>query len=217
MKLIVFSGYLQEMYPEGIRVEGDSAAECISALRNFPGFREEEGVRHTVALPHFQSRDALFSRTDMEEIHVAPLLLAAGGRNGFGQVILGAVLIVTGLFLGSIPGFQAAGAFLVKAGAALVIGGIIQMLMPQPSSADVKQEERSRYLPAGRNTTKVGTRIPLLFGRRKVWGHYLAFNVSASNLYEPAPPPVIPEGGFSFTSKSDLTWQVDDGTGGGGT
>ncbi len=215
MKLIVFSGYLKDMYPDGIRVEGDSAAECVSGLQGYAGFRPSDGVRHTVALPHFQSRDALFSKTDMEEIHMVPILHAAGGRNGFGQVILGAVLIVTGFIVGVYS--PSAGAFLVKAGAALVIGGIIQMLMPQPSTADVKQEERSRYLPAGRNTTKVGTRIPLLFGRRKVWGHYLAFNVTAANLPAPSAPEEIPDGGFSFTSKSDLTWQVDDGSGGGGT
>ena len=186
MKRIVFSGYLGKMYPDGIEVEADTAAEAVSALSQWPGFRPQDDVRHTVVMPQFGSRDALYERTQEPVILVAPVQVAAGGRNGLFQVIIGAVLIAVGFFVGTATPW---GAGLIKVGASLAIGGVIQMLMPQPQiGTGSSQDEKSAYLPAGRNTTKVGTRIPLLFGRRRIWGHFLAINVTASNRPQPAKP-----------------------------
>lgn len=191
MKRIVFEGYLREMYPDGIEVCGDSAAECLSALQMYPGFRQEDEVRHTVVLPDFGSRDALCAKTSKEEIRVVPVVLAAGG-SGFGQMIIGAILIVVGAYTGN--------ATLIRMGATLLVSGVIQALMPQPNTVTSETDERSNYLGAGRNTTRIGTRIPLILGRVKVWGHYLAFNITASN--RPAPVGAgAPAGGS--------TWQAD--------
>ena len=67
--------------------------------------------------------------------------------------------------------------------ASLAVGGLIQMLTPQPDlSVDSEDQEKSRYLPANKNTTKIGTPISLLFGRRKVYGHYLSFDVDAVDI-----------------------------------
>lgn len=185
MKRIVFSGYLAKMYPEGIQVEADTAAEAVTALAQWPGFRPQDNARHTVVMPQFGSRDALYERTQEPVLLIAPVQIAAGGRNGLFQVILGAVLIAVGFYLGPATPW---GSGLIKVGASLAIGGVIQMLMPQPQLGSTSQEEKSAYLPAGRNTTKVGTRIPLLFGRRRIWGHFLAINVTASNRPAPVKP-----------------------------
>ena len=182
MKQIVFDGYLADMYPAGIRVAASTAAEAISALRNFAGFRESDGVRHTVTLPDFQSTDSLYEDTDAEVIRVTPVVVGAGGGGGLFQVVIGAVLIVAGVF------FQQP--WMVKLGAAMVISGVVQMLMPAPEiSSGEDESKKSNYLPANKNTTKVGTRIGLLFGRRKVWPHILTFNVTATNMPAPAADP----------------------------
>lgn len=191
MKRIVFSGHLGKMYPDGILVEGDSAAECLAGLRFYPGFRADQGDRHTVVLPHFQSRDSLYEKTDREDIIVVPVVAAAGGKGGLFQIIIGALLVVTGIVLNN--------PFLVKAGAAMILSGVVQMLMPQPELQSESDSQRSLYLPAGRNTTKVGTRIPLLLGRRKVWGHILAFNVTATLMPPAEKPADFPDGGKNFT------------------
>lgn len=197
MKQIVFEGYLHDMYPDGIAVEGDSAAECISALALYPGFRPSDGVLHSVQLPDFLSRDALFGKTSREVVRVVPMATGAGGR-GMGQIILGAILIgltiwnPLGLFVGQFAAFSASGAI----GAAMMVSGIVQTLMPAPKSSDLSQEERSKYLAAGKNTTRVGTRIPLLLGRRKVGGHFLAFNVTATNM-PAAVAATAPSGGYA--------------------
>lgn len=182
MKLIRFHGHLNALYPDGIKVEGDSAAECISALQFYPGFRESDGVTHQVILPAFGSRDALYDKTDQEIIEVHPLVEGAGGKVGmYLQIIIGVVLIATGWGAGAgttVLGMS--GSTAVMMGAMMVLGGITSLLMPQPKLDTTGTENnRSNYLSANKNTVKIGTRIPLIFGRRKWYGHYLSFNVTA--------------------------------------
>lgn len=192
MKLIRFHGELKLLYPEGIQVEGASAAECISALQNFPGFRESDGVTHQVFLPDFQSRDAIYDRTDREIIEVHPMIEGGGGKWGaYLQIIIGVVLIATGWGAGA--GTQILGmniSTLTLTGALMVLGGVTALLMPQPKlDTKGKEDNRSNYLNANKNTVKIGTRIPLLFGRRKWYGHYLSFNVTAAEKGQPLTQP----------------------------
>ena len=42
--------------------------------------------------------------------------------------------------------------------------------------------EASRYLGAPQNTTKAGTRIPLLYGEHQAYGHYLSFDIDAKDV-----------------------------------
>lgn len=200
MKKIVFDGHLRDMYPEGICVEGDSPAECLSALANFPGFREEDGVRHDVILPDYLSRDALYARTDREVIRVSSIVAGAGGKLGqFLQIAIGVLLVVVGTITG-IPQ-------LVSLGVMMILQGVVGLLMPQPEIQKAGgTEEKSSYLSGTKNTVRIGTRIPLIYGRRKVFGHYLSFNVTATNMPQPGAPSETPDGGFSSTTDSEYVW-----------
>lgn len=204
MKRIVFDGYLKTMYPDGIEVEGDSPFECLSALAQFPGFRLSDNVRHEVVLPHFLSRDAIMARTDADEIRVVPMLMGAGGR-GFGQILLGALLVAAAFVTGN--------PMLLKVGIGLIAGGIVQALMPAPrTSVSGSQEEKSSYLPAGKNTVQTGTRIPLLLGRRKHFGHILSLNVTAVDK-QPSATATAPSGGSAYVV--DSNYGMTEYTGGG--
>lgn len=211
MKQIVFSGYLEKMYPEGIHIEGDSAAECISGLKQFPGFRLEDGAQHTVVLPEFGSRDALYAKTDKSVIHVVPIVVGAGGKLGqFFMVALGAVLIATGWGAGfgvEILGAEISSAMLGGIGLSLVTNGVVGMLMPQPEVSTASTEATSSYLPSNKNTTKAGTRIPLLFGRRRVWGHLLSVNITAGTKDKPAGV-TQPPAGFVSEVNSEYVWST---------
>ena len=192
MKLIRFHGHLKDLYPEGIRVEAGSAVEAIGALQNYPGFREEDGVIHQVILPDFQSRDALYDLTDREIIEVHPMMQGAGGKWGaYIQIIVGIILIATGWGAGAGQGVLGSGiSAMTLSGALMVLGGVTALLMPTPKLDTAnKEENRSNYLNATKNTVKIGTRIPLIFGVRKWYGHYLSFNVSATD--KGAPKPVV--------------------------
>lgn len=200
MKLIRFHGPLKALYPDGIKVEGDSAAECISALQNYPGFRESDGVIHQVELPDFMSRDALYDRTDREIIDVVPVLEGGGGKIGtYLQIIIGVVLIFTGV--GAAAGTTILGmstGTMVMTGALMVLGGITALLMPQPKlDTTTSENNRSNYLNANKNTVKIGTRVPLIFGRRRWYGHFLSFNVSAADMAQPTVAPT-PQWGLTI-------------------
>lgn len=218
MKQIVFSGYLREMYPDGIRVEGATAYECVSALRLYPGFRETDGVQHTVILPDFGSKDALTEKTDKEVIRIEPMIVGASGRGGqFLMVVVGIILIATGYGAGAGSNMVFGGAMqastAVSMGVMLVLNGVVGLMSPQPEPDTDDKDAKSNKLSANRNTTKIGTRVGLLFGRRKVWGHILSFNVSATTL----PPPVLlpPDPGQVLGGSNDYIY--DGSWGGDGT
>lgn len=185
--LMMFGGYLHDLYPKGIEVIADSAAEAITALGNFPGFREEDEVFHSVHLPDFGSRDAIYSKTDIQVLRIEPILQGAGGNKaGIWQIVIGVVLIATGWGAAAGTGIisSAMAGQLVLTGALMVLGGVVSLLMPQPQLDVTTKDPKSNYLPANSNTSAVGTPISLLFGTRRVWPHFLSYNVTATNLNE---------------------------------
>lgn len=182
MKTLIFHGYLKDLHPEPLRVAATSVAEAVSALQLIPAFQLAPGEKHSVAIDGFASRDALYDRTDVEEIHIRPVMAGAG--RGALQIVIGIVLIVGALASGgaliAASGALTATGSIALAGAMMVLGGILQMLSPQPTVS--KEDEKSRYLGQGRNTVAIGTRIPLLYGKHKAFGHYLSFDIDAGDL-----------------------------------
>lgn len=68
-------------------------------------------------------------------------------------------------------------------GTSLIIGGVMQMLSPSPKvSANASDPEASKYLGAPGNTTALGTYIPIGYGKFKVSGHYISFNISTTEF-----------------------------------
>lgn len=199
MMVLIFHGYLKDLFPQGrLEVEANSAAEAISALQGHPGFRREDGVVHPVTLPDFQSPDAIYEVTSKREVHMVPVLEGAGGNAGMFQILLGAVLIATGVgapeggYLIAGTTVSISGSALVMGGAMMMLGGVMQMLMPQPSISGADNSPRSNYLPANQNTVAIGTPIPLLIGRRRVYGHFLSFDIDAMDQATAiVPPPAI--------------------------
>ena len=70
-----------------------------------------------------------------------------------------------------------AASLLMKVGALALLGGLSQLLAPTPEAEE--EQNRSAYLGAPGNTVKIGTRIPILYGRHKVYGHFLSFDINA--------------------------------------
>ena len=68
-------------------------------------------------------------------------------------------------------------------GTSLIIGGIMQALSPSPKvSANPSDPESSKYLGAPGNTTALGTYIPIGYGKFKVSGHYISYNISTKEF-----------------------------------
>ena len=179
MKRIILHGKMKEAYSHPIEVEASTVAEAIQFLAQIPELQRDDGP-WPVTIRGIDSQIALYAETDMEEIHVYPRLGGSGGKTGLFQILLGITLIGIGLinpaFLGAIGLTKGT---LILTGSMMVLGGIMQMLMPVPES---DSQEGSLYLGAGVNTIKIGTRIPILYGTRKIGGHYLSFDVDAKDI-----------------------------------
>lgn len=179
-KRIILHGHLKKLYDQPIEVEADTVAEAMKALQFIEELRPKDGQPYPVTIQGVNSEIALYSKTDLEEIHVFPRTGGAGGRGGLLQILIGITLIALAFIM---PAFVTTLGLtkgtLLLTGAMMVLGGIMQMLMPVP---EVDNTEGSKYLGAGVNTAKIGTRIPILYGTRKVGGHYLSFDVDAKDI-----------------------------------
>lgn len=180
MKKIILHGKLKELYDKPIEVEASTIAEAMRSLQFIPELQPADGTPWPVTIQGVNSEIALYAETDQEEIHVYPRLGGGGGKGGLLQILLGITLIalafINPAFLATLGVTQGS---LYLAGAMMLLGGIMQMLMPVP---ETDSDESSLYLGAGANTVRIGTRIPIVYGTRKVGGHYLSFDVDAKDI-----------------------------------
>jgi predicted phage tail protein len=68
---------------------------------------------------------------------------------------------------------------LFNLGAAMLLGGILAFFNTPKRDKKDGAANKSYYLGAPKNTVDIGTRIPILYGRRKIGGHYLSFDISS--------------------------------------
>ena len=180
---IVFEGYLKAMYPEGLVVGGDTVMEALQGVSRMPGIRE---AKHPVVVEGFSTLEELSSICRLPEVRVIPVLMGAGGAAGK-QILIGAFLIGLSLLFPAGAGVLAQfGHGLFYAGLSLAIGGAIKLLMPAPDAPSASSSATgSLFFSSTKNTVRIGTPIPLVFGRTKIYGQYLSFNVNAKD-YTPA-------------------------------
>lgn len=217
MKRIILHGHLKKLYDKPIEVEASSVAEALRFLEQIPELQPENGQPWPVTVRGIDSQLKLFAETDVEEIHVHPRTGGSGGKNGLMQIIIGITLIALAFVLPTLaPALMSTlgltKGMLVLSGAMMVLGGLVQMLMPVP---ETDSTEGSLYLGAGVNTVKIGTRIPILYGTRKIGGHYLSFDVDAKDIALEGDPNEAAEGKpnyFKYDAPSLLAIVRPDGS-----
>lgn len=104
------------------------------------------------------------------DIIISPVICGSK-RAGSLQTIIGAVLIVAGAVLSAFGG-GAVGVPMMKMGAVLAVGGVVQMLSPQAGglSTSAAPENTPGYaFGSAKNTTASGNPVPLCIGHRR-WG-----------------------------------------------
>lgn len=193
MKKVILLGPLRKLHPEPFYVDAKTAAEAVKAfslqtgcLRPVPG--KDPIVSQVVG---FDTLEALNSPTDVEEICLVPAFIGGGGggNSGFVKIVIGAALIAASFAIP--PGMAIAGVALqsiaFSMGASMVLGGLMELISPAPKldtqlANMAPDPEASRYLGAPRNTTRIGTRIPVILGEVKHGGHYLSFNINAKDV-----------------------------------
>lgn len=174
-------------YHDGpIEVAANTAWDAIEAVvTQLKGFLPDPVAgRKRIQAVGFDTVESLKARTSAKEIHLLPAL-GFGKRGGLVQTVIGVALVVAAIALpglGTIAG-ASINALLFTVGGSMVIGGVMQMISPVPQlTSNTEEQVRSRYLPSNQNTVRIGTCIPILWGRFQVPGHILSINVDAKDV-----------------------------------
>lgn len=178
--LIQLKGYLKSLYPEGVTVHARSFREALGLLATYPGFRKTDPKRHFVRVSGLGCYADLDADLRGSSFTVTPIMGGAGGGSGR-QILIGALLI--GLAF-AMPGALASSKFalfLANMGASMVLGGLIASMNRAPKADPISGDKRSRFISGSKNTVDAGTPIPLIYGKMKVGGHYLSFDIDAED------------------------------------
>lgn len=180
LRTVRLYGYLGTQYGRVHKLAVKTAAEAVRALCVlYPGFEKElmtsreRGLVYSVFLGKRNlDKDQLKDPSGLDDIRIAPII-AGSKKAGALQTIVGVVLIVVGLIItgGTFGAGAPFGSALIMMGASMMVGGIIQMISPQPGGLATKDSPNngaSYNFNGPVNTTAQGNPVPLLYGRMRV-------------------------------------------------
>lgn len=158
---------------------GISLAKTIPGFEKFMISSQKRGLTYSVfrGKKNIGSDDLNFPVTG-EVIRIVPMIIGSK-KAGIFQTILGTVLVAAGFALSFTPA-AVASPYLYQAGAAMILGGIVQMLSPQPTGLASKQDpdNRASYAFGGvTNTTAQGYPVPLGYGKRRIGGAIISAGI----------------------------------------
>jgi predicted phage tail protein len=180
MTTILLSGSLAKEFgrKHTRMLESGTSQEAFSALKHtVEGFEDfvlaaaRRGTRFAI----FRNRENVgvdhLTLSGTTEIRIVPII-AGSKSGGVFQTIVGAVLIAAGAVL-TYFGQGWIGIPMMQMGAAMVIGGVIQMLSPTPKTSSQQEqattENKPSYLFNGAfNSTQQGLPVPIVYGQMLV-------------------------------------------------
>lgn len=186
--LVRLYGKLGTLFGREHRLSVSSVREAIRALCiMIPGFErwletsEGRGVTYSVfnGTKNLNEQDLRLNGVH-DVIKIAPVIIGSK-KAGVFQTIFGAVLIAVGFALSFTPAI-AASPFLYKMGAAMMLGGVVQMLTPsgtQGMTMDSNDSRKSYSFGSPVNQTAAGNGTPILYGKRLIGGFLISGGIYA--------------------------------------
>lgn len=167
------------------RLAVSSTREAMRALCvTIPGFEKfmmnakDNGL--TFAVFHGRrnvAEDELAHPIGNDEIRIAPILIGSKS-GGLLQTIIGAALVVVGVFTSEFGGTT-----LIGLGASMMLGGVMQMLSPQTSglAGTGPNNGTSYYFNGPVNSAAQGEPVPLVYGRMTVGSKVISSGIFAQD------------------------------------
>ena len=166
-----------------------TTSEAIRALCcTVPGFEQFLNTSKSRGLTYAVFRgeknigvdDLGFLVTD-DVIRIVPVVIGSKS-GGLLQVIFGAVLVAAAFISGgtSLAAWGALETGLAMTGASMILGGVIQMLSPQPNGIAMKDqgENKPSYaFGAPTNTVSQGYPVPIGYGKRRIGGAVISAGI----------------------------------------
>ncbi|PTS72004.1 phage tail protein [Stenotrophomonas sp. HMWF022] len=187
LRTIRLYGKLGARFGRKFRLAVNSPAEAIHALCVLvPGFQQylmgakSKGMEFAVFNGRQNlSRDQLHDPPGQDDIRIAPVMVGSK-RGGVLQTLIGIVLIVVGTYTS-----WAGGATLVTTGIGMVVGGVTQMLSPQPKGLAAKDspDNAPSYSMNGTvNTQAQGNPVPVAYGGHDKKGMFIGSAVISGGI-----------------------------------
>lgn len=187
LKTIRLYGVLGAKFGREHKLDIDSPREAIKALSVlYDGFEQFlanahlKGMEFAVFKGKRNINEEELHLDTTEEIRIAPVI-KGGKRGGFFQTMLGVAMIGAAAFA---PWGAAlwASDLMLMVGAGVAMGGVVQMLSPQPRGLSMRQDSDNKpsYAFGGAvNSTAQGNPVPLLYGldRREVGGAIISAGI----------------------------------------
>lgn len=189
LKTVRLYGKLGVLFGRVHKLDVKNPAEAVQALcAQLNGFEKylTEAKDNGFGFAVFKGKknlgeDDLKAPVGHEDIRIAPINLGSK-RNGIFQIILGVVLVAVGLVL-TFFGYAPIGQIFIQMGVAMIIGGVVQLLMPAPKSPSQRDspDANSSYVFNGPvNTQAQGNPVPLLYGRMIVGSAVISAGIVAN-------------------------------------
>ncbi|HDR0636619.1 tail assembly protein [Pasteurella multocida] len=172
---VKFYGSLRQ-FGTSFKLDAENTAEIIRALTSqIPKLREfiQKGY-FTVRIAkeyidnRYLEKGLFYKLKEGMTVHFTPVLKGSK-RGGVFGVILGAALMVASIF---VPGAGLFGGLITKGavfgmGAALALGGVAQLLTPQPKMPAINEKEKKQSTSFSNlsNMAAQGRMVPLAYGR----------------------------------------------------
>lgn len=184
LRTVKLYGPMRRRFGREYELNVSSPAEAIRALCvQVPGFKKylfdskAAGLAFAVFIGRRNiTEDGLHDPVGDDEIRIAPII-EGSKRGGVLNIILGIILIVVGVYTGN--------AQLIYSGAVMVIGGVVQMLAPQPKGLGAKDDpnnQPSYSMNGAVNTQAQGNPVPLAYGRLIVGSALISGGIYSEDL-----------------------------------
>ncbi|MGJ0628834.1 tail assembly protein [Xenorhabdus bovienii] len=186
LRTIRLSGVLIPQFGREYKLAVSSPIEAIRALSvlidDFEKFlltAKERGLTFAV----FSGKRNI-NRDELElsgegDIRIVPVIIGSK-KAGIFQTILGAVMVVAGVFAWATPW----GVPLVMSGASMMLGGVVQMLSPLPGGLARREDPDNKpsYAFGGPvNTIAQGNPVPIGYGKRRIGGAIISAGIYAED------------------------------------
>lgn len=182
-KTIRFHGVLREQFGKEWRLQVNSVQEGmrllavqIAGLEQFFLNAHLNGLRFAIFIDHRTtiSEQEVDMQNNAELIRIVPIVEGAGGAL---QTVLGAVMIGLAVWNPALLGMSSlVQTALIGAGAGMLVGGVVSMLMPKTPTADANSDGNKSNYGFGSAVTTVaqGNPVPILYGQREVGGFVIS-------------------------------------------
>lgn len=179
-RTIKLGGVLGKRFGRQYTLDINGVRDAMSALCNMkPGFEQflrqadERGLVFAVFVDDRNIAEAELDLKDSSagDIRIMPIIQGSK-QAGMFQTLLGVALIVAGMFTGGTT--SALGMGLLATGAAVGLGGVVQMLSPttKANTSDRNEDGNNPSYGFGGAVTTIaqGNPYPLLYGEREIGG-----------------------------------------------